>query len=67
MGIIERNIDVREEHRLVASCRRADQGPSKPAGDLGTCPDQGSNWRLVALKDDAQPTEPHWSGFFGYF
>ena len=27
------------------------------------CPDQESNWQPFALWDDAQPTEPHWSGF----
>ena len=28
----------------------------------GLCPDWESNWWPVAFQDDAQPTEPHWSG-----
>ena len=29
---------------------------------LGLCPDWESNHRPFALPDEAQPTEPHWSG-----
>ena len=28
----------------------------------GTHPDQGSNQRTFTLRDNVQPTEPHWSG-----
>ena len=28
----------------------------------GVCPDRESNLRPFGLQDDAQPTEPHWSG-----
>ena len=28
----------------------------------GMCPDRKSNQRHLALRDDTQPTEPHWSG-----
>ena len=53
---IERNINVREKHQLVASSE-------PPTWDLacnpGICPDWESNQRLFVLRDDAQPTEPH--------
>ena len=29
-------------------------------GNMGMCPDQGSNWQPFALQNDAQPTKPHW-------
>ena len=36
-----------------------------PPGDKtqnpGICPDRESNWQPFALRDNAQPTEPHWS------
>ena len=50
---------MRERHQLVAS-------RVPPPGDLaqnpGMCPDQESNWRPSTLQNDAQSTEPHWSG-----
>ena len=62
-GERERNINVQEELRLVASC-------TPPTGDLarnpGMCPDQKSDQQPFGLWDDAQPTEPHQSGLTVY-
>ena len=55
----ERNIDVRERHRMVASS-------TCPTGDkthiLGMCPNQELNLQPFGLWDNVQPTEPHWPG-----
>ena len=56
---MERNINVREKHRSVASC-------TCPTRDQtcnpGTCPDWESNLQPFTLQDNVQPPEPHWSG-----
>ena len=48
-----------EKHLPVAS-------HTSPTRDLawnpGMCPDQESNWWPFTLQNNAQPTEPHWSG-----
>ena len=55
----ERNIDVREKHRLVASCMC-------PGGDWTHNPGMGTDWDLsqqpFTLQDDAQLTKPRQSG-----
>ena len=55
----ERENHQREKYQLVASC-------TPPTRDLapnpGKCPDRKSNQRPFALRDGAQPMEPHWSG-----
>ena len=58
----ERNISVRNIDWLPLLRTPRDQ-----TRNLGTCPDQKLNQRPVALQDDAQPTEPHWSGAQGLF
>ena len=35
-----------------------------PTHSPGMCLDRESNWRPFTLQEDAQPTEPHWSGLF---
>ena len=50
-GRVERNIDMREEHRLVASCMS---------------PDQGSNPEPFGVWDGA-PTEPPGQGLSAHF
>ena len=57
---MERNISVREKHGSVASCMRPATGDQTCSPHM--CPDQELNWRPFTLQDDAQPTEPHWSG-----
>ena len=54
----ERNINVKEKHGLAASCTRPDPGLNfQPRhAQLRNQPEP------FALGDDAQPTEPHWSG-----
>ena len=47
--------------------RNIDQSPltHSPTGDwlyFGYVPQQGMNQQTFSLQDDAQPTEPHWSG-----
>ena len=63
----ERNIDVREKHRLVSSLYT-------PTGDwtcnLGMCPDWEWNPWPFSLQDDTQSTGPHWPGLpccFDYY
>ena len=61
----ERNINVREKHWSVASHTRPVWAPSRSrdrtwSSDM--CPDHESNWQPFALWDDAEPTEPRWSG-----
>ena len=55
----EKNTDVQEIHRLVASC-------TSPTGDLahhlGMCPDQESNQRPFGSQTGTQSTEPCLSG-----
>ena len=50
----ERNIDEREKRGLVASHMRA--------CNQGMFLDWELNWWHFALLNNAQPTEPHWSG-----
>ena len=49
----ERNID----QLPLAHARTGDQ-----TRNTGMCPNRKSNWWPFTLGDDAQPTEPHWSG-----
>ena len=55
----ERNIDVRELHRSVASC-------TSPTGDLagnpGMCPDWESNWLPFGSQAGTQSADPHQPG-----
>ena len=55
----ERNINVREKHRLVASCRCPIWDQTQ---NVGMSPDRESNRRPFTLWDDAQPSEPHQLG-----
>ena len=56
---MQRNMDVREKDLLVASRMSPDQDQSC---NLGMSQNQESNPRPLTLRDDGQPTEPHWSG-----
>ena len=56
----ERNMDVREKHFQLPHIRDWTCNP-------GMCSDWKPNWRPFALQDDAQPTEPRWSGLKGIF
>ena len=49
-----------EKHGWVASHTHLDQ----PDWDLGTHPDWEAHRLPSILRDDTQPTEPHWSGLF---
>ena len=60
----ERNIDVREEHWPVASCTLPNWDQTQNPG-MG--PDWESNLWPVGLRDNAQPTEPHWPGRKSWF
>ena len=55
----ERNINVQEKHRSVAS-------HTSPVGDLacdpGMCPNWKSNWRPFGSQASAQSTEPYQPG-----
>ena len=51
----ERNIDL-----LPLVCALTGNQTCNP----GMCPEHELNWRPFALQDNAQPTEPHWSGSF---
>ena len=52
---------VQEKHQSIAS-------GTSPTGELacssGVCPDWEWNQQTFGLQDDAQPTEPHWSGSY---
>ena len=60
----ERNMDVQEIYRLVAS-------PTPPTGDLvcnpGMCPDWESNWWPFSLQASIQSTEPQQPGLKYFF
>ena len=60
----ERNIDVREKHRSVASHMCLNQGPNH---NPGKSPEWELNQWSFALWDNAQPTEPHMSGLCFFF
>ena len=54
----ERNVDMWNTVWLpLARTPTGDQ-----ACNSGTCPDQESNRWSLALRDNTQPTEPHWPG-----
>ena len=53
----KRNTDVKEKHQLGAFRTHPDQ-----THNPGMRPAQESNRQPVVLRDDTQPTEPHWLG-----
>ena len=56
----------RERHSTVGEIQQSVASRTPPTGDLacnpGMCPDWESNQWPFSFGDDAQPTEPHWSG-----
>ena len=63
LHVLERGKTGRKRRRETTNI---DWLPSPRLPDQTTnpdmCSDQESNWRPFAFQDDAQPTEPHWSG-----
>ena len=55
----ERNIDVQEKHRSVASLTPP---TGNPAHNPGMCPDWESNQQPFGSQTNAQSTEPHQPG-----
>ena len=52
-----------EKHQSIGCLLQAPN--QRPAQNSGLCPDQDSNQWPFTLWDEAQPTEPCWSGMFG--
>lgn len=57
----ETHIDVRERHRLAASCTRPDGGQKRTCNP-GTCPDRDSNLRPYRARAGTLTTEPTGQG-----
>ena len=57
---MEKNINVRDKHRMIASQTHPGHGQNQPLRHV-PWPDWEANQQPFALWNDAQPTEPHWS------